>query len=66
MANKIIASGYWQLWRAQKRLSFESLHKKYAKELASATPEQKQEILDRMLREFDRQKNHKPSAGSLW
>jgi len=64
--SKIAIGGGWRLWRAQKEFILEDMHKKHAKELAAATPEQKREILDRMLKDFDRQKNHKPSAGSLW
>ena len=66
MKNEFVADGAGRLWLGQRKLSMESLHQKYAKELAQAAPAQKREILDRMLEDFYRQKNHKPSAGTLW
>lgn len=52
--------------KAKKELSMESLEKKYAKELAAAGPQKKQEIYARMAGELSKQKSHKPSTGTLW
>jgi hypothetical protein len=66
MENSIISGGFGRLRKGQKKLTLKSLEKKYAKELAEAPPHQKGEIYQRILDEYNRQKNHKPSAGALW
>jgi len=40
--------------------------KKFARELATAEPHQKQQIRARMAAEFLPQQNHTPSAYALW
>jgi hypothetical protein len=66
MKNGIAKGGFWRLLKGQKELSMESLEKKYTKELAAAGPQKKQEIYVRMAEELSKQKNHKPSARTLW
>jgi hypothetical protein len=47
----------------------ESIEKKYAAQLASAGPDEKRKIRERMVEEFmqrEKTANHKPSAGTLW
>jgi hypothetical protein len=66
MKNRIVDGGYGRLRKGQKKLTLAFFEKKYAKELAAAGPLQKGEIYQRILDEYDRQKNHKPSAGALW
>jgi hypothetical protein len=66
MKNGIADHGLKRLQKGQKELTLESIQKKYAKELAEAQPQKKAEIYQRILDEYDRQKNHKPSAGTLW
>jgi hypothetical protein len=66
MKNGIIDDGYDRLQKGQKELTLESFEKKYAKELASAAPHRKAEIYQRILDEYNRQKNHKPSLRALW
>jgi hypothetical protein len=66
MKNGIVRGGLGRLKQGQKELTLESFEKKYAKELAAASPDQKGEIYQRILDEYNRQKNHKPSAASLW
>jgi hypothetical protein len=64
--NKFVADGRQRFLRGKQVLSFESIEKKYAKELANASPAEKLQIRERMVREFLRQQNHKPSPGTLW
>jgi len=66
--NKFVADGPLRFLRGQQALSSESIEKKYAKELANASPAEKLQIRERMNREFLSQKNreHKPSPGTLW
>jgi len=66
MKNGIANHGIRRLLKGQKELTLQFFEKKYAKELAAAQPQQKAEIYQRILDEYDRQKNHKPSAGTLW
>jgi hypothetical protein len=66
MENGIANDGFERLLKGQKELTLESLAKKYAKELAAAGPHQKREIYQRILDEYERQKNHQPSAATLW
>ncbi|HTR43831.1 MAG TPA: hypothetical protein VMH87_19645 [Pseudomonadales bacterium] len=66
MGNGIANGGFRRLQKGQKRLTLESFEKKYAKELAAAAPHQKGEVYQRIWDEYNRQKNHKPSAASLW
>jgi hypothetical protein len=66
MKNGIAEGALERLWRGQKELTLESLEKKYAKELATAEPHQKEQIYQRLQDELLRQKNHKPSPHTLW
>jgi len=66
MENKFVADGRWRFLRGKKAVTSESLEKKYAAELATATGGQKIQIRERMARELLRQQNHKPSLGTLW
>ena len=66
MKNGIADHGIRRLQKGQKELTLESIEEKYAEELAAAQPQQKAEIYQRIMDEYDRQKNHKPSAGALW
>ena len=66
MKNGIATGGMGRLLRGQKKLTIESLEKKYTKEIAAAGPRQKQQIHERMTAEWLKQKNHKPSAATLW
>jgi hypothetical protein len=66
MKNGIATGGLGRLQWGQKELSKESIEKKYAKEIAAAEPHQKEKIYQRMAEELSRQKNHKPSAYTLW
>ena len=66
MENGIARGGLGRLKQSQKELTLESFEKKYAKELAAAPTHQKGEIYQRIIDEYCRQKNHKPSAASLW
>ena len=68
--NQITADGPRRLWLGQKALTAsESVEQKYAAELASAGPEEKEKIRQRMAEESARRVkalNHKPSPGTLW
>ena len=66
MKNGIANGSFKRLQKGQKELTLESFEKKYAKELATAGPDQKAKIYQKIMDEHDRQKNHKPSAGALW
>ena len=66
MENSIATGGYSRLKNGQKELTMAGIEKKYAKELAAAQPHQKHEIHARMVEDYFRQKNHRPSAGSLF
>jgi hypothetical protein len=65
----MVHGGFWRLFRGQKSLSSESLEKKYADELAKASPAEKKEIYRRMVGEQERRNkmmNHRPSPKALW
>ena len=66
MKNGIANDGFDRLQKGQKEVTLESIEKKYAKELAAAPTHQKGEVYQRILDEYYRQKNHKPSAATLW
>ena len=66
MKNKFVADGLQRFFRGKKAVASESIGKKYAEELAAASHDEKGQIRERMVREFLRQQNHKPSAGALW
>ena len=66
MKNHFVEGGMVSLQLGQKKLSMESLEKKYAKEIAAAKPHEKERIYQRMAEELARQKNHKPSVHTLW
>jgi hypothetical protein len=66
MKNGFVQGGRRNLLRGQKKLSLESIREKYTQKLSKAPPTQKREIYERMLENFARQKNHKPSPGTLW
>jgi len=66
--NKFVADGPRRFLRGKQAQSSESIEKKYAKELANASPAEKLQIRERMVREFLNQKKceHKPSPATLW
>ncbi len=66
MGNGIATGGFSRFKKAQEELTMADIEKKYAKEPAAAHPHQKHKIRARMVEEYFRQKNHKPSAGALW
>ena len=70
MKNQIVADGPGRFFQAkQKAKTSGDIHEKYAAELASASPAEKKQIQERMLREISvrgRTLGHKPSAGTLW
>ena len=68
MKNEFVEDGYHRFIRARKAVTFESLQKKYAVELAKAGPFRKLQIRKRMLQEYLRRGNegHQPSPGTLW
>jgi hypothetical protein len=66
MKNKFVADGFQRFLRGKKTVTSESIEKKFAKELAAASPAQKAQIREQMARDFLRQQNHKPSPGTLW
>jgi hypothetical protein len=69
MKNKFVADGQFRFLRGRKAATSESIEKKYAAELATAGPDEKRKIRERMVEEFLRREktlNHKPSAGTLW
>jgi hypothetical protein len=66
MKNKFVADGFRRFLRGKKAVASESIEKKYAKELAAASPAQKAQIPEQMAQGLLRQQNHKPSPGTLW
>jgi hypothetical protein len=66
MKNKFVADGYRRFLRGKKNATFESIEKKYVKQLAAESPAQKSQIRKQMVQDFLRQQNLKPSAGTLW
>jgi hypothetical protein len=66
MKNKFVADGFRRFLHGKKALTSEAIEKKYAKELAAASPAQKTQIREQMAQDFLRQQNHKPSPGTLW
>ena len=69
MKNQFVEDGSRRLWLGKRVLASESIEKKYAAELASAGPDEKEKIRERMAKEsLQREKalNHKPSAATLW
>jgi hypothetical protein len=66
MKNEFVADGYRRFIRGKKAATSESIEKKFAKELAAASPAQKTQIREQMSQDFLRQQNHKPSPGTLW
>jgi hypothetical protein len=69
MKNKFVADGFRRFLRGKETVTSESIEKKYAKELAAASPAQKAQIRERMVEEYSRRskiENHKPSPGTLW
>ena len=69
MKNKFVADGCWRFLSGKKSATTESIEKKYAEELAAASPDEKGQIRERMAEEYRRlSKNagHKPSPGTLW
>jgi hypothetical protein len=66
MKNKFVADGFRRFLHGKKTVASESIEKKFAKELAAASPAQKAQIREQMAREFLQQQNHKPSPGTLW
>jgi hypothetical protein len=66
MKNGFVADGRARFLRGKKFATSESIEKKYSKELAAASPDQKAKIREQMTQDFLRQQNHKPSPGTLW
>ena len=66
MKNKFLTDGLQRFLRAKKVVTSESIEKKYAKELNTASSAQEKQIREQMAQEFLQQQNHKPSAGTLW
>jgi hypothetical protein len=69
MENKFVANGYSRFLRGKKSVTSESIEKKYAAELAKASPIERNQIRQRMAEEFlrfSKNEGHKPSAGTLW
>jgi hypothetical protein len=69
MQNKFVADGFRRFLHGKKTVSMKSIQKKYAKELAAASPAQKTQIRERMAEEYRRlskNEDHKPSPGTLW
>jgi hypothetical protein len=69
MKNQFVEDGARRLWLGKRALASESIEKKYTAELASAGPDEKEKIRERMAKEsLQREKalNHKPSAATLW
>jgi len=69
LRNHIAADGEWRLWLGQKAMTSESIEKKYAKQLAKASPAEKKEIYQRMSDEIEKRRkmaDHQPSAKTLW
>lgn len=69
MKNKFVADGLQRFLRGKKAITSETIEKKYAAELAAASPAQKVRIREQMVEEYSRRakiENHKPSTGTLW
>jgi hypothetical protein len=66
MKNNFVADGHRRFLHGKKNLSQESMEKKYAEELAVASPAQKAQIREQIARNLLRQQNHKPSPATLW
>jgi hypothetical protein len=66
MKNHFVADGRARLLRGQKKLSPETIQKKFSNKLSTATSVQKQKNQEKMAEELSRQKNHEPSRHSLW
>ena len=69
MKNKFVADGFRRFLRGKKAVTSESIEKKYAVELAKASPVKKNQIRERMAGEFlqlSKNEGHKPSPGTLW
>jgi hypothetical protein len=69
MTNQIVADGARRHFLGRRALDSQSIEENFAKELATATPEKKREIYERMADETMRHRkmlDHKPSAKALW
>jgi hypothetical protein len=69
MKNGFVADGRRRFFSGKRVVTSESIEKKYAAELASASPAEKVQIRARMGEEYSRRakiENHKPSASALW
>jgi hypothetical protein len=69
MKNKFVADGYRRFLQGKKALIAESIERKHAAELASAGPDKKAKIQERLAAELVRREkalNHQPSAATLW
>ena len=69
MNNQFVEDGFRRFSRGKKALSSESIEKKYAVEMADASPDEKRKIHERMADELEQRKkalSHKPSPGTLW
>jgi hypothetical protein len=69
MKNGFVADGRRRFNLGRKSATPESVEKKYAAELAGASPDQKHQIRARMAEEYlqhAKTESHKPSASTLW
>lgn len=69
MKNNFVVNGFQRFLRGKAAATSESIEKKFAAELAKASPAEKVQIRERMAEEFLRRekiKDHKPSPGTLW
>jgi hypothetical protein len=69
MKNGFVADGHRRFNLDRKSVTPESIEKKYAGELAGASPDQKHQIRARMAEELLRRaktESHKPSVYTLW
>jgi hypothetical protein len=69
MKNQFVADGPLRHFLGKKGLASEDIGKKYAAELATASPDHQKVINQRWLQELSKRKKmlaHQPSAVSLW
>jgi hypothetical protein len=68
MKNKFVADGLRRFLHCKKSATPDAIEKKYAEELANASPDEKSQIRERMVEEYRRlSKNigHQPSPGTV-
>jgi hypothetical protein len=65
----IVSDGALRLLFGRQAATMESLEKKYATQLAQASPDEKSKIRERMAdehRRLSKNADHEPSPGTLW